>query len=330
MTRTAGPPEKKSAPRAQRAIWAQHQERSGIAVLRLMTFISLRFGRRFSRVILYGIAGYFMCFAPNARRASRDYLCRVLKHRPRMSDTFRHVFAFGSTIHDRVFLVNNRVELFDIRVTGEPIIREVLDQGRGAFLMGAHLGSFEVLAAVGRTHAGLRPTMLMYDENARKINAVLAAINPNAKPDLIALGTAASMLALRERLDAGGIVGVLADRTPRTESTMALPFLGRQAQFPTGPFRLARLMRRPVIFMTGLYQGGNRYDVYFERLADFSDVAEADRAPCVETAMRRYTALMEKYCRVSPYNWFNFFDFWAGSESTAKAPRPEPSVTKND
>src|SRR6185312_11913453 len=106
MTDTACPPEKKSRPGAQRAIWAQHQERSGMAILRVMTFISLRFGRSFSRAILYGIAGYFMCFAPNARRASRDYLRRVLKHRPRISDTFQHVFAFGSTIHDRIFLVN--------------------------------------------------------------------------------------------------------------------------------------------------------------------------------------------------------------------------------
>ena len=43
--------------------------------------------------------------------------------------------------------------------------------------------------------------------------------------------------------------------------------------------------------------------------------------------MLRYTALMEKYCRVSPYNWFNFFDFWAMPEPAEAAKGAEPSAT---
>lgn len=311
MSNVTGPSSPKSQPAPKRAAWTRHKERSGTAVLRLMTLISLYLGRKFSRLILYGIAAYFVCFAPAARRASRDYLRRALGREPRISDGFQQVFAFASTIHDRVFLVNNRMDLFDIRVTGEEIVRELLDRGHGAFLVGAHLGSFEVLAAVGRNHTVIRPTMLMYEENARKINAVLAALHPGDKPDMIALGMVDSMLALRERLDTGGIVGILADRTPGREPTNVLPFLGGNAAFPVGPFRLAALMRRPVIFMTGLYRGGNRYDVHFERLADFSDVDAAHRTRCIEAAMIRYTAVIEKYCRAAPYNWFNFFDFWA-------------------
>jgi predicted LPLAT superfamily acyltransferase len=26
--------------------------------------------------------------------------------------------------------------------------------------------------------------------------------------------------------------------------------------------------------------------------------------------MQRYAALIDRYCRSDPYNWFNFFDFW--------------------
>ena len=46
--------------------------------------------------------------------------------------------------------------------------------------MGAHLGSFEALRAIGRDQQGLRVAMLMYEQNARKLNATLAAINPRA------------------------------------------------------------------------------------------------------------------------------------------------------
>jgi len=330
MSDATGHSSPKSQATSKRAVWARHKERSGTAVLRLMTVISLCFGRRFSRVILYGIAGYFVCFAPAARRASRDYLRRALGREPRISDVFRQVFAFASTIHDRVFLVNNQIDLFDIRVTGEEIVRELLDRGHGAFLMGAHLGSFEVLAAVGRNHTEIRPTMLMYEENARKINAVLAALHPGDKPDMIALGAVDSMLALRERLDAGGIIGILSDRTPGREPTKVLRFLGADAAFPVGPFRLAALMRRPVIFMTGLYRGRNRYDVHFERLADFSAVDAAHRTPCIEAAMIQYTGLIEKHCRAAPYNWFNFFDFWAPPATPPVSGNPNSAVVVSD
>jgi len=55
--------------------------------------------------------------------------------------------------------------------------------------------------------------MAMYEENARKINAVLAAINPRVVPDIVSLGRIDAMLNIAQRLDRGAFVGVLADRT---------------------------------------------------------------------------------------------------------------------
>jgi predicted LPLAT superfamily acyltransferase len=65
--------------------------------------------------------------------------------------------------------------------------------------------------------------------------------------------------------------------------------------------------------MLGLYKGGNRYHVVFEPLADFRQTHSAEREAAVEAAIRRYAALLEKYCHDDPYNWFNFFDFWHGA-----------------
>ena len=73
---------------------------------------------------------------------------------------------------------------------------------------------------------------------------------------------------------------------------------------------MAALLRRPVVFMTGLYLGGNRYALHFEPLADFSAVAREQRDAAMQVAITRYAALLEQYCRKAPYNWFNFFDFW--------------------
>lgn len=281
-----------------------------MAVLRLMVWISLKLGRRVSRIVLHGIATYFVLFAPAARKASRQFLARALGRPAGWADVYRHVLAFASTVHDRVYFLNGREDLFDIEVVGEPALREALAQQNGLLLMGAHLGSFEALRTLGRGKAELPVAMMMYADNARKINAALEAINPAATQDIIPLGSTESMLMASEKLSQGYLVGMLADRRLGDDDVTLLPFLGEPAAFPTGPFRVSAVLRRPVFFMTGLYLGGNRYRLHFEPLADFSAADRATRRQLMEQAQQDYVRRLEHFCREAPLNWFNFFDFW--------------------
>ncbi len=297
-------------PTSPQAEWAVRPERSNRAMLRLMTWMSLRLGRAPARFVLAGISLYFLLFTPAAKAASRAYLRRALGREPRLADLFRHFHSFASTVHDRVFLLNARFDLLQVEVHGEDVIKEVLAAGRGAFLMGAHMGSFEVVRAIGRQQPGLRVAMVMYEENARKLNAALAAINPVAVQDIIPLGQLDSMLRVQACLDEGMVLGVLGDRTLGGDPTLRIPFLGADAEFPLGPMRLAAMLKRPVLFMSGLYLGGNRYAIHFERLADFRDVERPGRDAAIQSAVVAYAACLERHCRAAPYNWFNFFDFW--------------------
>ena len=290
--------------------WLRQAERSNNAILKLMVWISLTLGRKISRIVLFGIALYFVLFSPRARRASRQYLHRALERWAEWSDGFRHVLYFASTVHDRIYLLNDRFDLFDIEVIGAENLHASLARQPGALLIGAHLGSFEVLRAAGRGKAGLKIAMLMYEENARKINAALEAINPAATEDIIALGRLDSMLEARDKLDQGYLVGMLADRALGNDPTVDYDFLGEMAPFPLGPFRMAAMLRRPVFFMTGLYLGGNRYQIHFEQLADFSATSRAERDAAIGAAQQRYVERLNHFCRIAPYNWFNFFDFW--------------------
>jgi predicted LPLAT superfamily acyltransferase len=293
--------------------WTERPERSNLAILRLMVWISLRLGRPIGRLVVYGIAAYFLVFAPTARRASKAYLSRALGRAPTLADLYRHVLSFASTIHDRVYLLNERFDLFDIEIVGEEAIRSAMAGGQGVLLIGAHLGSFEVMRALGRRHTGQAISMLMYEENARKINTTLAAINPAATQDIIPLGRMESMLLAREKIEAGHLVGMLADRGLGKDPARDCDFLGAPAPIPTGPFRVAAMLRRPVLFMTGLYLGGNRYRIHFEPFADFSQVERAGRDAAIAAAQDAYAARLTHHCRLAPYNWFNFFDFWRGA-----------------
>jgi predicted LPLAT superfamily acyltransferase len=295
---------------AKAAEWVRHRERGSLLLLRIMAFLSLRCGRRASRLILYAIALYFFLFGPSARRHSRNYLRLALGREPRARDRFLQILSFATTIHDRVYLINGQFEKFIISVQGEDMVLAHEPKGRGAMLIGAHMGSFEVMHSLSRRQQGLRVAMAMYEENARKISGILAAINPNWVADIVALGQIDAMLNIAERLDQGAYVGVLADRTLGEEPAQPVTFLGRQAYVPTGPMRAAAILRCPVFFMVGLYRGRNRYHVAFEKVADFSVASVGSRELAVRAAIERYVAVLEQHCRSDPYNWFNFFDFW--------------------
>jgi predicted LPLAT superfamily acyltransferase len=305
--------------RGKPAEWVRHRERGSTAMLRLMAFLSLRLGRTLSRSVLYGIAAYFFLFAPDARRHSRRYLRLALGRAPGARDRFRQILSFATTIHDRVYLINERYETFKITQEGDAMMRAQAESGRGALLMGAHMGSFEVMHSLGRRQSGLHVAMAMYEENARKINAILAAINPRLTPDIVPLGQIDAMLKIAQRLNHGAFVGVLGDRTLGDEPVQAVTLLGERAYLPTGPMRAAAILRCPVYFMAGLYRGKNHYHVVFEPVADFSTAPAGARSAAVRAAVERYAAVLDKYCRSDPYNWFNFFDFWRPQPGSSRA-----------
>jgi len=290
--------------------WTTRSERGTIATIRFIVWLALRLGRSAARILLYPICAYFLIFSLRSRRASRDYLARVLGRKPGPVDLFRHYHSFAACALDRVFLLNDQTDRFDIDVHGEEIVLDILRRGSGCVLFGAHFGSFEVVRAVGRRQPALRVSLVMYEENARKIGSVLNAINPRLALDVIALGKSDSLIEAEARLDNGHFVGILADRVLNGEEQRRRAFLGAPAAFPWGPFRMATLLKRPVVLMFGVYRGGRRYDIFFERLPVGDEPGARGRSEQADRAMGHYVERLEAYCRMAPFNWFNFYDFW--------------------
>jgi predicted LPLAT superfamily acyltransferase len=290
--------------------WMERPERGSVASIRLGVWIALRLGRRLARLFLYPVCLYFLLSSPAALRASRDYLGRILGRRPRWTDSFRHFLTFASCLLDRVFLLNDQDHWFDITVQGDELMRGIDQDGGGCLLFGAHFGSFEAARAIRRQYRDVPVSLLMYEENARKIRTVLGAINPHLKTEVIGLGRLDSLISVSERLRKGHFVGVLADRNVDGRDMVHLPFLGAPAAFPRGPFRVAMMLNRPVVMMAGIYQGKGRYEVRFELLAPARETRPADPQAWLDEIMRRYVTRLETLCREAPYNWFNFFEFW--------------------
>lgn len=278
--------------------------------MRLLVWLMLKLGRRVARILLYPICAYFVLFSSRTRRASAGYLQRALGRRARLRDVFGHYHAFASTIQDRVYLVAGKYRDFDVAIHDPAETRARLRRGRGCILLGSHLGSFEVLRARGIAD-GLPVNLLMYVDNSEKIDGVLRPLSPGIESRIIPLGGPDSLLRVHECLARGEVVGMLGDRAFRNERTCRCDFLGAPASFPLGPLLLAGLLQAPVVLVFGLYLGGGRYEIRLEPFADAIALDPREREASVRPWVERYARRLEHHCRVAPYNWFNFYDYWA-------------------
>lgn len=290
--------------------WKTQGERGNMFVLRLITWIALHLGRRIARCILVPVVAYFLITSPRARRASAKFLSRIPNQAHGLKAVFQHLYVFATVTLDRVYLLNGRLNLFDIEIKdNNNMALGTAASGAGLFLMGAHFGSFESVRSIARDYPSLKMVLLMYEENARNIKQLLSAINPNVEQDIISLGQPRAMLQVKEQINEGALIGVLADRSLDAIGNARVNFLGFDANFPTGPFRMAAMLQHPVYFMMGVFEGGNRYSVHLELIADFSMPVE-NKEVAVNQAILRYVEILEIHCKNAPYNWFNYFDFW--------------------
>jgi predicted LPLAT superfamily acyltransferase len=291
--------------------WLRKPERGSLILVRLLTWMTLRAGRPVARWFLYPICLYFIVFSRGTRRVSRRYLERALGRPVVWTDVFRHYHAFASTIHDRVYLLSGRHQYFELEIQGASALDPFIAKKRGCILLGSHLGSFEILRAHGLFEKHLPVNVVMHEGAASNLNRVLHGLHPEIRHRIIPPGTPDTMLLVKERLDQGELVGILADRLLWGERAMTCEFLGSPTPFPEGPFLLAALLQVPVVLFFGLYRGGRRYRIQFEPFADTianGAAGRPGRSDDLRPWVQRYVERLEHYCRLYPYNWFNFYD----------------------
>ncbi|TAN03741.1 MAG: acyltransferase [Rhodanobacteraceae bacterium] len=292
--------------------WLERPEAGGWFAIWLIRFIGLHFGRGFARLFLYPITLYFYLRRGPERRASRDYFRRLSGRSGSARQVMRLIHAFASTILDRVFLLARGIDGFRVTTRGVDELHRQLDRGKGVLLLGAHVGSFEVLRVLATRRPDCKVKLVMDKSKTPALTALLESLAPELADSVIdtARGGMDIVLALSEAAREGAMITLLGDRGRPHELMREVPFLGSKAPFPTAPWQIAALLEVPVVLCLGMYRGGNRYDLVFETLAESVQLPRTGRAAALDAHIRHYAARLEHHLRDAPFNWFNFYDFW--------------------
>ncbi|MEM9055932.1 MAG: hypothetical protein AAGD86_00565 [Pseudomonadota bacterium] len=295
--------------------WATRAEGGSRWVIRLYLWCVLRISRRIARLTLWPISAYFLLVRGPERRASRAYLARALGRPARLTDVLRNFWTFAQIVLDRVYLLGDRECRLNVTSQNVEVLGDALARGQGCLLVGSHLGSFEASRIISLQRPDVNLRIVLDRAVSRNANGMLESLNPALAKQVIDTSEQDGTLALRigEALLAGDLVAITADRMADGERAIEAEFLGERAAFPLGPFLLASATKAPVVLFFGLYEGGDRYRVIFEPF-EYERPARS-RGRGLEQAVQAYADRLSHHARRAPYNWFNFFPFWAGDRA---------------
>lgn len=303
--------------------WADRGEWSLIWGMRFLLRVYLLLGRTVLQWFLYPVVSYYWLANKSARTASQAYLQRVATLSPasdltgNLRDSYRHFIGFANAVIDKLAAWSGALSLADVEYRGRDALLAQIKTGRGAILLGSHLGNLEVCRTIADLDGAPRINVLVHTKHAEKFNQLLRQTNENSGLNLIQVTdiSAATAMLLSDKVDNGELIIITADRTPVSQNSRVsrAEFLGADALFPQGPFILASLLKCSVYTLFCLKQQG-RQVIYFEHFSDSLTLPRKTREQAIQQAIQRYAQRLEHYCLTEPLQWFNFFDFWRADE----------------
>ncbi|MDR2942681.1 MAG: hypothetical protein LBV17_08850 [Treponema sp.] len=256
----------------------------------------------------------------------------------------RHIVSFSLNLVEKLESWGGKFQFKNIHFQNddiEELIRE-LDDGKGVFLITSHIGNIELLrglASFNRTGVSRKTpiTAIIDTKVSKNFSRMLKELNPQSSMDIISAGEIGpyTAAALEEKLFIGEMVTIAGDRTAvgGYGKNIMIPFLGEDAPFSPGIFYLAALMKAPIYFVFAIRRGDlsvlPEYDMHVHKsrvplepqTGPNAVEPKTGSSPLVYSRKERlaqgsllahsFVKLLEDYCKQNPFQWYNFYDFWA-------------------
>ena len=309
--------------------WASIREAGTLFGLQFLRWVHTVFGRKAVSILLLPTVAYFVLLRPYSRRSSYDYLRRhhtffpqQWKQSPRLRDVVRHFREFAETVVDKLlsWFIDIDADQFVIATPG--VVDELLRDSRGQLIIGSHFGNLEYCRGFMHRYRDKVINILVHDKHAENYNTLMRQLNAESRLNVFQVSEfdIPTMLLLKKKVDAGEWLFIAGDRIPvnSKERTVEVEFMGSAAQFPIGPYMLAKGLGCPVKLMFS-YRNYHQQDteVHFE-VVDFSDRLTLQRGAQrseLQQYAQRFAHHLQAQCEQAPFQWFNFYQFWAEPEN---------------
>ncbi|HEY9034024.1 MAG TPA: glycosyl transferase [Pseudomonadales bacterium] len=299
--------------------WAEVKQIGPYWGMRFVLLMQRLLGNRLCLWLIYPAIVFYFVANSYARRSSLQYLQRFAACYPEQGLkpgywlSFRHFVSFVDSMLDKLASWNGTIAIDEVIMHGREEFLASVNSGKGAVIIGSHLGNIEVSRALASLNNRARLNVLMHTKHAQTFNRLIRDVSNSQQVVLIEVSEISPAIAilLQQKVDQGEFVCIVGDRIPVSSNgrTISWPFLGRPAHFAQGPFILASLLKCPVYTLFCLKTHG-RYDFYYEHFADRLKLARKNREESLQQYVGRFAARLEHYCRQAPLQWFNFYDYW--------------------
>jgi KDO2-lipid IV(A) lauroyltransferase len=191
---------------------------------------------------------------------------------------------------------------------------------RGAILVTAHLGSWE-MAALFLADRARSMTLVSAPEEIGYLGELRSTIRSRQRHDELLVGSdPMAALALLARLREGGMVGMQLDRATGGAHA-SVPFCGARLKMPRGPARLAHASEAPIVPVFALFGEGDGYELVVEEPIDPTGLSERE-------ITARLAAVLERQVRAHPDQWLMMQDPWEDDAGPAEVAEPAPMAVR--
>lgn len=301
--------------------WADLQEVTTSLGIRFLFFIYKILGRLPVLIILYPVILWFYVTNKVARNSSRDYLNHLYLYsnkttpKPSIVNNFMHLYAFGECILDKLIIWSGQIEDLDYTLEGLDGFDVLIGENLGAVVVVSHLGNLDFCRAIAKRYPNLNLTVLVHTTHAVKFNQLLKLINPESALNIIQVSNFSmhDAILLSEKIQAGGLISIAGDRVPLFEgNTIPVQFLGAAANFPIGAYVLAKTLKSPLFSLLSIKVNG-QYQLSCNQISNWVEGDEISQDDIVKAA-NAFAQVLERGCLQAPFQWFNFYPFWKGSD----------------
>ena len=312
--------------------WSAIRESGTLFGLQFLGWIYRIFGRWPVTICLIPTVAYFVIFKSVTRKSSQAYLRNHYhtfpeqwKNQPGLWSTYKHLFLFAETVVDKLLSWIIEIDADKFIIEHPERIQALMADSRGQLIIGSHMGNLEYCRGFMHRYKDKSINILVHDQHSQNYNTIMQQLNPDSRLNVFQVSDfdIPTMLSIKAKIDAGEWVFIAGDRSPLsgTERTVEVDFLGQTAQLPIGPYMLAKGLACPVKLMFSYCDYFSKgKPIHFE-VVDFSDRIMFDRKQRpqqIQACAQKFADELSAQCKKAPYQWFNFYDFWADQKVASK------------